>query len=571
MAPSIISDRGIRVIVCALTVWVINSTLPPQIHAQAVVPVNLGKLGSVVFPTSCSPQAHPHFVRGVAALHSFWYPVALDEFRRTTSKDPDCVMGYWGEAMAHNHPIWGDPQETKAARRVLQNIRITPKVTDRERAYVEAVTILYGEIEKADRDRAYATAMEQVHHDYPNDTEAALFYALALMGSAGEGSEGLDRRLRAGTIASKVLEDRPNHPGAAHYTIHAYDHPKHAHLALHAARRYAEIAPDAPHALHMPSHIFLQLGMWSEAAVSNEASWTASDQWVKRENLPISQRDYHSLHWLMYVYLQQGRYEMAKEQLMLMRESFTRFPKDDPHNLMFGAFTHAAMGATLVVETERWSTANELLPRVEHAGVANTDKGGNTLPIQAYSVVAQIPAFFAHGLAAAANGSGKAQESISKLRAIRKKTAGMAEPFVAQSAKWAEIQELEIEAKLQATKGEFGQAIALMQKASLLMEAMPPPSGPPPVIKPPYELFGEIVLQAGRPNEASEQFAVSLRRHPNRARSLLGAARAAAQSGNAPSAATFYRQFAEQWRPAGAQATEVREAQEYVRKEESRQ
>ena len=552
-------------IVCALTVWLIRSPLTSQPLAHTVVPVSLGNLGSVAFPTSCTPQAHTRFLRGLAALHSFWYPVALDEFRTTTSIDPNCTMGYWGEAMAHNHPLWGDPQETNAARQVLENIRITPVVTDHERAYIEAVTILFGEGEKAARDRAYAAAMEEIYRTYSDDKEAALLYALALMGSAGEGSEGLDRRLCAGAIASRVLEEKPNHPGAAHYTIHAYDDPQYAHLALHAARRYAEIAPDAPHALHMPSHIFLQLGLWSEAAASNEASWAASEQWVKRENLPVSHRDYHSLRWLMYALLQQGRDAKAREQLTLMRESFARFPKDDPYNLMFGALTQAQMAATFVIETEQWTATEQWL---QPAGEMKAQPDGAPHPYQTYAVVARVPAIFARGLSDAAKGSVEARESISKLREIRKQSVDIAEPSIVHVAKIAEIQELEIAAKLQAAKSDFDEAITLMEQASLLMEAMPSPSGPPTVIKPPHELFGEILLQAGRPNEASEQFSVSLRRHQNRARSLLGAARAAAQSGDAQSAATFYRQFAGQWQRAGVQSPELREAQEYLTEEE---
>ena len=169
------------------------------------------------------------------------------------------------------------------------------------------------------------------------------------MGTVGaEDPAGLQIRLRAGAIASDVYQKNPNHPGAAHYILHAYDDPEHSAQALPAARRYAEIAPEAPHALHMPSHIFLQLGMWSEAAASNEASWTASDQWVKQKNLPISKRDYHGLHWLLYMYLQQGRYGKAEGLLNVMRQSLAEFPKDDPRNLMFGTFTYASMTAAFV-------------------------------------------------------------------------------------------------------------------------------------------------------------------------------------------------------------------------------
>ena len=405
-----------------------------------------GKLGTVHFPSSCSNHAQANFLRGVAALHSFWYEVALDEFRESTTIDPKCMMGYWGEAMAHNHPLWGDPQETEEARKVLAKINNTPKLTSREFAYLQAVKVLYGEGEKPVRDRAYSAAMEKLSRDYPDDIEAALFYALSLMGTVGaEDPAGLQIRLRAGAIASDVYQKNPNHPGAAHYILHAYDDPEHAAQALPAARRYAEIAPEAPHALHMPSHIFLQLGMWPEAAASNEASWTASDQWVKQKNLPISKRDYHGLHWLLYIYLQQGRYGKAEELLNVMRQSLAEFPKDDPRNLMFGTFTYASMTAAFVAETERWDAAEHLLgsPQAKMED-AKSQTGGS--PNLAYVVVPQIPAIFTRGLAAAAQGLRDAQKYRAELATIREEQSGAKEPFIAQVVRMTEIQELEIAA-----------------------------------------------------------------------------------------------------------------------------
>jgi hypothetical protein len=524
-----------------------------------------GKLGTVAFPASCSNHAQANFLRGVAALHSFWYEVALDEFRESTTIDPNCTMGYWGEAMAHNHPLWGDPQETEEARKVLAKINNTPKLTSREFAYLQAVKVLYGEGEKPVRDRAYSTAMEKLSRDYPNDIEAALYYALSLMGTVGaEDPAGLQIRLRAGAIASDVYQKNPNHPGAAHYILHAYDDPEHAAQALPAARRYAEIAPEAPHALHMPSHIFLQLGMWPEAAASNEASWTASDQWVKQKNLPISKRDYHGLHWLLYMYLQQGRYGKAEELLNVMRQSLAEFPKDDPRNLMFGTFTYASMTAAFVAETERWDAAKHLLgsPQAKMED-AKSQAGGS--PNLAYVVVPQIPAIFTRGLAAAAQGLRDAQKYRAELATIREEQSGSKEPFIAQVVKMTEIQELEIAALINVAKSDFDDAIKTMKHATALEEAMPPPSGPPTVIKPPHELFGEILLRAGHPKEAAQQFATSLLRHPNRARSLLGAARAAVQNGDPRGAAHAYAQFSRQWQQGDAKLPERGEAQNYLK------
>ena len=560
------SNSAVLVLVAFVTTVIFAACTTGQ-QLKLAEPARLDKLGTVAFPTSCSNHAQANFLRGVAALHSFWYEVALDEFRASRTLDPDCTMGYWGEAMAHNHPLWGDPQETEAARTVLERINDTPKLTPREYAYVKAVKVLYGEGEKPARDRAYSAAMETISRDYPEDVEAALFYALSLMGTVGaEDPTGLQIRLRAGAIASDIYQQNPNHPGAAHYILHAYDDPEHAAQALPAARRYAEIAPEAPHALHMPSHIFLQLGMWPEAAASNEASWAASDQWVKRKNLSISKRDYHGLHWLLYIYLQQGRYGKAEELLTVMRQSLADFPKDDPRNMMFGTFTYTSMTAAFVAETERWDAAEQLLDSTHAKPEGSTyQEGSSPTPMQAYVVVPQIPAIFARGLKSAVQGSPDAQQYITELAAIREQQAGAKEPFIAQVVMMTEIQELELAAMFNFVKGNVDDAIKTMKHATALEEAMPLPSGPPTEIKPPHELFGEILLRAGRSQGAAQQFATSLRRHPNRARSLLGAARAAAKNGDPQGAAYAYAQFSRQWQQGDAKVQELCEALDYLK------
>jgi len=309
--------------------------------------------------------------------------------------------------------------------------------------------------------------------------------------------------------------------------------------------------------------------MWPEAAASNEASWAASEKWVKRRNLPISQRDYHSLYWLMYVYLQQGRYSKAEEQLAVMRRSLAGFPKDDPH-LMFGTFTHAQMAATFVTETEKWDAAEQLLGQQTKVGDAKDHIVNVPDQFKPYIVVAQIPAIFARGMAAATKGSADAQKSMAELRTIRERHGNEPEALIAQIVKMTEVQELEIGAVYNASKGAFDEAVKIIRRGAALEAAMPPPLGPPGVIKPAHELFGEILLRAKRPKEAAEQFATSLRRHKNRARSLLGAARAAALSGDLKGAAKAYAQFSQQWRRADAQTPELREAQEYLKQAAAR-
>jgi hypothetical protein len=552
---------------------------PPAIQTTAP-PAKLGKLGTVNFPTSArSQQAQAHFLRGVAALHSFWYSVALDEFRAATKIEPDFMMGYWGEAMAHNHPIWGDPQETEAARQVLKNIKDTSKLTPREQAYLNAVQILYGEGDQPARDRAYATAMEKIYRNYPDDEDAALFYALSLMGTVQPGDpDGLQTRLRAGAIATEVYKQYPNHPGAAHYVIHAYDDPENAIKALDAAQRYAKIAPDVPHALHMPSHIFLQLGMWSEAAASNEASWAAAAAQEKPKDRPITASDlegYHSLHWLNYIYLQQGRYSDAQELLTRMQKELAASSPDNPLQLYYGAYTYANMAAAYVVETERWDAANELFEPLQVLAKANpAGQAKSPLPqnaaIQAALMSLQTLPTFVRGLGAAQQGSAAADNSIAELQTIAKQYSGIQEPALAQALKRLEIQRLEIAAASSAAKGDFNQAIETMKQATALEASLSLPLGPPELIKPSHELFGEILLQAKRPQEASEQFAISLRRQENRARSLLGTARAAAANGDTQSATKAYAQFAQQWQQADAQLPALREAKDYSKQADVR-
>src|ERR1043165_3718772 len=330
------------------------------------------QLGRVEFPTSGSAKAQQHFLRGLAALHSFWYEEAIDAFRESTKVEPDFAMGYWGEAMAYNHPLWSE-QDLAVARVVLAKIKENPKLTARERAYIAAVRVLYGEGDKHARDVAYAAAMEKIYRAYPDDLDAAAFYALSLLGIGGE--KGYRLQAKAGAIALDVYQKNPNHPGAAHYIIHAFDDPDHAILALPAARRYASIAPEAHHARHMPSHIFLQLGMWPAAAASNESAWEASDAWMKRKNLSPNVRDYHSLHWLLYVYLQQGRYSQAEQLLSLMKKVMSESTYDNKLRPAYYENNYAAMAAAFVIETERRSQAADLFPESKAAPATSEPTG----------------------------------------------------------------------------------------------------------------------------------------------------------------------------------------------------
>ena len=554
---------------------VLIAALTVSVSAQS------SQLGKVEFPTSGSEKAQAHFLRGLAALHSFWYEEALEAFREATKIEPDFMMGYWGEAMSHNHPLWSE-QDTAAARQVIARIKETPKLTARERAYLSAVKLLYGEGDKRQRDTAYSAAMEKVYNDYADDLDAAAFYSLSLLGLVRADEKSYRLQARAGAIALEVYQKNPNHPGAAHYIIHAFDDPEHAILALPAARRYASIAPEAHHARHMPAHIFLQLGMWPEAAASNESSWETSDAWMKRKNLSPNVRDYHSLHWLLYVYLQQGRYRKAEELLALMKKTMSESTYDNKLRPNYYEDNYANMAAAFVVETERWNLARTLFPADAQVVIAQTAAAGRemqTMPgahgghggnggtpvttsdgsatVRASNRSQTLPLFI-RGLAGAVTGSGDIETSLTGLKAT---SAG-----VPRANAVLEIRQLEIAALAASMKQDHAGATELMKKATGLEDQLGPPSGPPNLIKPSYELFGEILLRAGKPEAAMEQFKATLLRQPNRARSLIGAARAAKQIGDEPAAVSFYARLLDQWKQADEGLPELREAQDYLKK-----
>ena len=541
-----------------------------------------GALGRIDFPTSGSPAAQEHFLRGVAALHSFWYEEALEAVQAATKVEPGFALGYWGEAMAHNHPLWNE-QDTDAARKVLAKIRDTGRLTPRESAYLDAVKALYGEGDKHARNLAYAAAMEKIYREHPADLEAASFYALSLLGAVRPTDKGYRLQMQAGAIALDVYEKNPNHPGAAHYIIHAFDDPEHAILALPAARRYAEIAPDAHHARHMPSHIFLQLGMWAEAAASNESSWATSDAWVKRKNYSIDKRDYHSLSWLEYVYLQQGRVREAAAQLAVMEKSIADL------GAPIRGFPN--MAAVFIVETERWdlidkyfnappakaaalSTQKEVGADSCHAAAAAKPTTVSVIPASIVAQQAQRPIFrilyasYVRGMAAASTKNpAEAEKYVAEIRGLSEDFEKSGSYF---SPQMVEIMALEVAGQARASAGKFDEAMELLRRATSLEESLRPPSGPPDIIKPSHELFGDVLLRAGRPQEAAAQFKTALLRQPNRPRSLLGLARAAAKNGEAKLAAQTYADYLRTQERADSRAAELTEARDYLKQASTR-
>jgi tetratricopeptide (TPR) repeat protein len=502
-------------------------------------------LSPVRFPNSGSPSAQPSFIRGVTALHNFQYEDAVEAFREAQGIDRDFAMAYWGEAMAYNQTLWLN-QDVDMARQILLRLgptadaRAAKAKTDREKGYLRAVEILFGSGDRAARDQAYAVEMRRLAKAHPEDPDVRSFFALALMGTMArspalfrEGGDdhhqhmlvGSEVQKEAAAILQQVLAGHPDHPGALHYLIHDYDDPDHARLALPAARAYAKVAPESSHALHMPAHIFLQLGMWDEAAASDEASFRASDVWVERKRLPVGMRDYHSLSWLLYESLQQGRFQKARETLDLIR------PAVDATGAARLKAVRSDMRARYVVETRAFQ---------ELAAARDFDTSSE---------------LFAIGMSAARRGDPMVAE---RARAELSRRAGSEKSGNRESD--VAVMEKELAALLAVANGRGEDAVLRMQEAVALERVLPPPLGLPRPIKPAAELFGEILLELGRPREAKAEFERALSRWPNRSLALLGLARASAALGDRDSARRQYRRLLANWRSADPGLPELQEA-----------
>ncbi len=454
-------------------------------------------LGTVNFENSGSKAAQTAFTQGVAAMHNFFYEEAAKYFQEAQKIDPNFAMAYWGEALSHNHPLWSQ-QDSASGRKVLAKFGATRKErmdktpTEREKLFMEAVEAMYGEGDKLARDIAYMKVMERLYEKHPRDMEVASFYALSLLGTVRPGEQGVRRQMKSAAILEDIFKRNGDHPGAAHYLIHSYDDPEHAPLGLPAARRYADIAAAAHHARHMPSHIFVQLGMWDDVAKSNESSFKASDEWVKRDNLSISKRDYHSLAWLQYAYLQQGRYDKAKELIGVMRDSAKQAGEANLSR------TAISMTARYVIETGRW---DEMVP---------AENAGNSVMLVA-------------GIAAAKKKDFATAEKIAAdLGKARETNEANGRSY---EAKPIAIMEKEVRAVIAMEQGRQEEALRLAKEATEIEATLDPPSGPPEPMKPSFELYGELLLQAGKGKEAAAQLNETLLRMPNRAASVAGLAK----------------------------------------------
>ncbi len=516
--------------------------LPRALIIAALLPAAAAQsssLGHIDFPASGSPEAREHFHKGALLLHSFEFDDAREEFEKARQIDSGFALAYWGEAMTHNKLLW-QQHDQKAGQAALEKLaptaeaRLEKAPTDREKGYLRAVEALFfGKGDKKARSQAYADAMGRLARQFPDDLEAASFYAVAILSTAGA-ERDFRTYMRAAGVVEEVFAKNPQHPGAVHYLIHSYDDPVHAPLGLRAARVYAKIAPAAAHALHMPSHIFVALGMWDETASSNEDSWAAAAARVKRKGLTIKDRSYHALWWLHYAYLQQGRYQEAEKLLQVMEEDAGQLsvPRTRRHL--------AAMRAAHVVETRRWQTA---------ARGADLDLSG----IRGEQAVAH---WFASGMAAAKQGDLRAARQA--LAALQKH-AGTGAKSYSSGQQAGRAMALQLRSLIAFAGGDERQALQLIKQASAVEDKMPPAYGPPSPVKPSHELFGELLLKLNQPGEARKEFERALERAPRRALSLLGLARAAARTGDTAASKHAYRELQDVWSQADNDLPELKE------------
>ncbi len=493
-------------------------------------PASSEKLGSVKFPTSCSAAVRAQFERGVAMLHSFWYEEAEKAFVAVARKDPGCAMAHWGVALSLYHPLWAppNPAEFKRAQEALQAARAAKRKTPREAAYLAAAEAYYSPLDADSRRRAlaYEKAMEQVYLAYPQDREAAVFYALSLLATALPSDKTYANQKKAGAILEKIFAAQPLHPGVAHYLIHSYDYPALAPLGLQAAQRYARIAPSAPHALHMPSHIFIRLGLWQDAIASNQASAQAARDYGRKMRWDGAwDQQLHAMDYLAYGFLQSGQPAEARrvlEELRGIKQSY-------PDNLT-SSFAFAATPARVAIELRQWEEAAKLEPR----------------PGSAAWAAAMV--HWARAVGAARSGDpDAAQPEVDRLVALRDElrcvTGSGPECMQAQQSYWAdqvEIQRRSAAAWLAFARGHHPLALELMRSSADLEDSTEKHPVTPGAITPAREMLGELLLELGKPAQALQEFEASLKNSPNRFNGLYGAARAAELAGNRARARELY-------------------------------
>ncbi|HEV2423211.1 MAG TPA: hypothetical protein VGZ29_00135 [Terriglobia bacterium] len=470
-------------------------------HAAAAKSSDGGHLGQVHFATSCAPATQPDFDKGVALLHSFQYRAADKQFQTVAAQDPSCAMTYWGQAMTLWHALWEHPNAASLKTGHEDLEKATGAKTPRERAYITAANAFFRDDSQLDykaRTIAYSDAMARVHADYPEDGDAAALYALSLIAIPAQGDTDLANRKHAIAILDKLFAAEPNHPGAAHYLIHACDTPRLASQGLDAARRYAKIAPDSSHALHMPSHIFARLGLWQEMINSNLAAEAAAAE-ATRAGLGDAHYQTHAMNFLQYAYLQTGQNDKAWQLINALKDVIGITPEEL-------AGEQASFGARYALETHDWKMA------------AGLDPSSN----------AEVT-WWARAIGAARRGNvSEAKADAAKLDEVTEADAAKADAARRRQqgydvADQKTVDQLEAEGWLDYAEGRQEDAVTTLRAAADREDR----DGPDSITIPAREMLGDLLMEEKRPQAALEAFRLALKESPNRLDSKHGVAVAA--------------------------------------------
>jgi tetratricopeptide (TPR) repeat protein len=480
------------------------------------------QLGTVHFPVSCAAAVQKSFERGVALLHSFWYEEAEKEFEDIAKDDPKCAMAHWGIAMGIWHQLWNRPDAVtvKRGQAEVKSAKSLQPGTRREVDYIAAMDAFYRGKKRDfnDRANAYSKAMEAAYKDYPDDREAATFYALSLLASEPDNDTTFANRKQAAAVLEKLFAVEPDHPGVAHYLIHSYDKPQLAELGLPAARRYAKVAPAAPHALHMPSHIFARLGLWQDDIDSNLASIAATRKTVAM-HMGGEGHQFHAMDFLVYAYLQSGRETDAQRVIDEVKAMPAK--KDDMYGMDFDPRTDAlvAFSARYALEMHHWPDAASLalVPGAEITDNSTT--------------------YWARAIGAARTGNvADARKDVAEIETIHATLVKQEKKYFAEGV---EQDRQEAAAWVAHAEGNNDEAIKTLRAVAEKEEA----EGDEPLAIPAREMLADMMLDMNRPEQALAEYEADLKFNPNRFNGLYGAARAAEIAGATDKSNSYYAQL----------------------------
>ena len=508
------------------------------------------QFGSVDFKTSCSEKVQQDFDLAVALLHSFEYTEAEKMFARVIDKDPGCAMAYWGVAMSNYHPLWAPPTKPeleKGAKAVAVAQSIKGK-SAWEADYIGAIAEFYKDWNTADhktRSGRFEKAMEGLFAKYPSNTEAAIFYSLALNSAADPSDKTYSKQKKAASILNNLYEAQPNHPGIVHYIIHTYDSPELAELGLAAARKYASVAPSSAHALHMPSHIFTRLGLWEEGIQSNLASVASAKCYAETNGINGHwDEEIHGLDYLVYGYLQKGDNENAEKQLDYVQQ----MKAVQPVNFKV-AYAFASIPARYALENKSWQDAANLKP---HQAIVSWDKH----PWEKAII------HFARTLGSVHTGNLPAARSeLEELGRLHKKLVELKDSYKANQV---DIQLKAAEAWIRFGEGKHTEAIKLMEQSAEMEDKTEKHPVTPGKVVPARELLEDLLLAMNKPADALVAYEADLKKHPNRFNGLYGAAMAAEKSNASDKASAYYKRLTEVTGRTPSNRPELEKAKSYL-------